>query len=162
MLKKIFLVFVLGIVVLNSAYLCADELKEIELNDGNVIYGQIKSLNNGVYSVYSDTLGNLQIDSSKIKVIRSNPRKVSSGSETMSQSSVNAGIEAIKRALQSNASSMDTVDSLKNDEDFMAVLEDPVIMSAVEKGDVNILMHNEKFLKLLDNSSVKKIERDLD
>jgi len=39
----------------------------------------------------------------------------------------------------------------------MAILQDPEIMSAVSSGDINALLSNQNFLKLLENSTVQDI-----
>ena len=52
--------------------------------------------------------------------------------------------------------------SLQNDPEFLEILQDPEIMSAVESGDINALISNQKFLKLLENPAIKNIEKMID
>ena len=56
---------------------------------------------------------------------------------------------------------MNIIYSLKDDPEFQEILKDPVIMNAVQSGDVNTLRSNEKFLKLLDHSSVEQIKNQM-
>jgi hypothetical protein len=48
----------------------AGEVKEVELNDGTVITGEIVSLNNGVYTIKSESLGTTKLSESKVRSIR--------------------------------------------------------------------------------------------
>ena len=54
---------------------------------------------------------------------------------------------------------MALIQSLRNDREFKKMLEDPEVMKAVNAGDVAALMANPQFMKLLNNSSVREIER---
>jgi hypothetical protein len=54
---------------------------------------------------------------------------------------------------------MSMIQSLRNDPDFKKILEDPEIMKAVQAGDVPALMANPRFMKLMNNATVKEIEK---
>ena len=47
--------------------------------------------------------------------------------------------------------------SIQNDPGFREILQDPEIMSAVSSGDINTLLSNHKFLKLLENPTIQDI-----
>ena len=59
--------------------LWAGDLKEIELLDGSVIYGEILSLSDGVYTFESNSLGTIRIKEGRIRAIRSKTSPVTSG-----------------------------------------------------------------------------------
>ena len=47
--------------------------------------------------------------------------------------------------------------SLQNDPEFQLILQDPEIMGAVRSGDINALLSNQNFLKLLVNPMIQDI-----
>ena len=59
----------------------------------------------------------------------------------------------------SNEEIMDLIRSLQNDPDFQRALQDPAVMEAVGKGDIDTLMANPAFMKLLTNSTVGEIRK---
>ena len=136
-----------------SGSLLAGEIKEIELNDGSVITGEVVSLINGVYSIRTGSLGTLKIDDAKIRAIRprSTPSSRPSGPSSESIS--------LQDKMMSDQAVMSMIQSLKDDPQFMKILEDPEIMNAVSSGDTAALMANPKFLQLLHNPTVQNIQQ---
>jgi hypothetical protein len=51
------------------------------------------------------------------------------------------------------------IQSLQNDSDFKKALEDPEVMKPVNEGDIPSLTSNPKFIKLLNNATVKDIQQ---
>jgi hypothetical protein len=47
--------------------------------------------------------------------------------------------------------------SLQNDPDVQKILQDPEIMKAVNAGDMDALLSNPKFMKLLENPTIHEI-----
>jgi hypothetical protein len=127
----------------------AAELKVIELTDGSTIAGEVLSLANGVYTIKSDSLGTVKLEASQIRTIRA----TSSGANAASTQEV----KALTEKMLSDQEIMVLIQSLQNDPDFKKVLEDPVIMKAVSEGDISALTANPRFMKLLDNATVKAI-----
>ena len=56
---------------------------------------------------------------------------------------------------------MNAILSLLNDPDFQKILQDPVIMNAVNSGDIDTLISNPKFMKLLGNPKIQEIKREV-
>lgn len=133
----------------------AGDLREIELNDGSVITGEVVSLSGGVYSIKTGSLGTLSIDESKVRSIRSkNPGDASPGA-TVS----NMELQGLQERMLRDEEIMSMIKSLQNDPDFQKILQDPETMRAVKAGDIPALMANPEFTKLLENSKVKDIQR---
>ncbi len=141
----LFLLFVLFV-----QHAAAGEIRVIELTDGSMITGEVSSLNNGVYIIKSDSLGTIKLEESKIRAIRSK----SSGTNAASVRETGA----LQGKMLSDKEIMGLIQSLQNDPDFKKALEDPEIMKAVNAGDVPALTANPKFMKLLDNATVKEIQ----
>jgi hypothetical protein len=166
----------------------AVDVREIELRDGTVLRGEIVSLQNGTYTIRSQSLGDVKIAAANVRVIRfpSGPTGPSAAGERAPapagagevqgerNSADNLGkqgeapgrsddvqrqVEEVQRSLAADDSTMQIITSLQNDPEVQAVLSDPQIMQAVEAGDVATLMANPKFLELLRNPKVQEIER---
>ena len=50
--------------------------------------------------------------------------------------------------------------NLQDDPEIQAILQDPEIMKAVNAGDMNALLANPKFSKLMENAKIKAITRE--
>jgi hypothetical protein len=128
-------------------HLWAGELREIELDDGSVIFGEIVSLTDGVYTLVSKSLGTVKIEEGRIRTIRSKTSPVSQ----------EIPLEEMTQRMMNDDEIMSMILTLQNDPNFKEILEDPVIMNAIASGDINTLLSNPKFLKLLDNPTIKEI-----
>jgi hypothetical protein len=135
----------------------AGEVREIELRDGSIITGEVVSLNNGIYTIKSDTLGMLKVEEAKVRVIR--PRSQQSPGPGAAQNNTNSDIQTLQHRMMSDQEIMGMIQSLQNDPEFKKLLEDPEIMKAVNAGDVASLTANPKFMKLLGNPTVQEIQK---
>jgi hypothetical protein len=145
---------ILVILALSAATMVnAAETREIELIDGSVITGEVVSLSGGFYTVRSAALGTLRIEASKIRVIRL--RGVSPPGGAGGQ------IKSLEDKMLGDSEIMDLIHALQNDPDFQKVLQDPEIMKAVQTFDIDALMRNPEFMKLLNNQSVQDINKKL-
>jgi hypothetical protein len=129
----------------------AGEIRQIELIDGSTITGEVLSLNNGVYTVRSDSLGTIKLEESKIRVIHSkySDTNVASTNE----------IKMVQEKMMSDKEIMVLIQSLQNDPDFKKALEDPEVMKAINGGDIPALTANPNFMKLLNKATVKDIQQ---
>ncbi|HLE39950.1 MAG TPA: hypothetical protein VI956_00440 [Nitrospirota bacterium] len=137
----------------------AGEMKELELNDGTVITGEIVSLDDGVYTVKSESLGTIKLAESRVRTIRTKGSPKGSGEQNASQQNAdaNAQAQALQQKMMNDKEVMDKIRSLVNDPEFQKILEDPEVMRAVNSGDVAALMANPQFLKLMNNRTVQEI-----
>ncbi len=131
----------------------AGTIREIDLTDGSTISGEVLSLTNGVYTIKSDSLGTVKLDESKIRAIRSKSSPPASVGGTA------ADIQTMQSKMLSDKEIMTLIQSLQNDPDFKKVLEDPEIMKAINEGNIPMLTANPKFMQLLNNATVKDIEK---
>lgn len=134
----------------------AGEQRHIELSDGSVITGEIISFKNGEYTIRTDSLGTVNINESKIRIIRSNAGKTNARGFSPS---INTELKVLQEMMMNDKQIMNMIMSLQNDSAFQEILKDPAIMKAVNSGDIGILMSNPKFTNLLKNKTVQEIKK---
>jgi hypothetical protein len=136
----------------------AGEQKVIELKDGSIITGEVLSLSGGIYTIKSESLGMIKLEESKIRAIQSkSPEKGgASGGPAAAQGN---GTQALQQKMMGDHEIMDMIQSLKDDPEFKKVMQDPGVMKAVQTGDMAALLANPQFMKLLNNPTVKEIEK---
>jgi len=152
----------IGILILLGilyASLFAGELREIELMDGSVILGEIVSFTDGIYTLRTGSLGTVQINESKIRVIRLKSHRAPSGEPaTPSDTPLSTQVQALQKLMMNDKEIMNIIISLLNDPEFQEILEDPAIINAVNSGNIDALMSNPKFMKLLNNPRIQEIK----
>lgn len=151
--------FILSLVLalgLSAGNTDAGEVREIKLIDGSVISGEVLSLNSGIYTIRSDSLGIVKLEESKVHTIRS--KSPSMNAPSAQNSSSPGEIQSLQQKMMGDKEIMDLIQSLQGDPEFQKILEDPEVMKAVSAGDVAALAANPKFMKLLNNPTVQEIE----
>ena len=153
----------------------AGDLRAIELTDGTTIVAEILSVDNGVYTLRSESLGEMKVPSSDIRVIRFPPSKnarpaparEAPGMGTASGASGkpahtrdhDSQVEDLKRSMAEDEDIMAIIRSLQDEPEVQAVLEDPELVQAIESNDLGTLMSDPKFMKLLNNPKIREIQR---
>jgi hypothetical protein len=120
------------------------EIKQVTLNDGSIIHGEIMSLSDGLYTLKSISLGTIKIEESRVQSIT--PLK-----------NIKKEIQTFEQKIMNDAELLNIILPLQDDPDFQKALEDPSIIEAVEAGDMNALLSNPKFIKLLNNATILDI-----
>ena len=149
----------------------ASKPAEIILRDGSVIHAEVISLQDGVYTLKSKSLGTIIIEQSRIAGIKmgsgmSTDRRASTPSSITPQVApqtaepdVIGQINTMREVLMSDQSIMDKLSSLSNDPELMRVVQDPEIMKSVISGDIKALMANDKFMQLLNDPNIQEISK---
>lgn len=155
-----------------SPWLLADD-RIIELVDGSRIKGDLVSLQNGKYTVHTESLGTVTLNQSQIVNISSGTSRnadsgtpmnsVKSGTPTKSDSDSNSrtvtkdAVSAIQSTIAADAGLTKDILKLQNDPDMQAVIADPEIMKAVQELDLEWLARNPKIKALMNNATMKDI-----
>ncbi len=138
----------------------AGELMDFELTDGTVIHGRLVSYANGVYTISSKTLGTVKIGEDKIK---SSHRAGEAASAQPSAQSAGGGygadVQGMVTKMQGDDEIMSLINSLKDDPEMQALLNDPEVMNAISSGNMSALMANPKIMELLNNPKVRQIQK---
>ena len=130
-----------------AGYASAGEVREIQLNDGSVIYGEILSLRNDVLTLKTETLGVVTLDASKIRTIRMKPETETADDQ----------FQELRQSMMSDPEILNMIFSLQNDPEIQAILKDPELMKSLSSGDIGALISNPAIIKLLNNPKIQDI-----
>jgi hypothetical protein len=130
----------------------------VVLSDGTVIQGEVKSLQDGVYTIESASAGTLHVRARDVRSIDDVGKAPSaSAGQPRSQSSPGNAVDAAKSEIGADPKLLATVLALQNDPEVLAVLADPEIAKAMAAGDYGALMSNAKIVALMQNPKVREI-----
>ena len=151
-MKKITIVCLFFLLLSMSAY--CGQMNKIELNDGSVINGEIVSFANGLYTIKTDTLGEIKLEQSKIS-------QISSAGQPGSLNQ--PAIDSYKQKILGNPENTAIISGLANDSQIQDMANDPQIQEAVKSGDIQALMKNKKFMDIVNNpkmqDTIKKLKK---
>ncbi len=145
-----------------SAPALAAGLSQLTLKDGSLISGEIKSVEDGVYSIQSPSLGTITVKDSEIRTIEmSSGAPATERAPRATDSPNNNQLEAVQRSILGDDSIMNAAQALQGDPLFQDILNDPSIMESLRAGNIEALQSNPKVLRLLDDPRVKDITKKL-
>ncbi|MFT5700208.1 MAG: hypothetical protein ACI8ZB_003079 [Desulforhopalus sp.] len=157
MMKQNIIFVILMLCVISPLVTYAGEVREIVLNDNSVIVGELVSVNNGIYTIKTTSLGILEVAEERVM-------NIGNRSGSIAGKSVDADLQemgAIKQKMIGDSSIMQTILGLEDDSDFQDILQDESIMKAINSGDYGALLTNPKLIKLMEKSSVQEIKKNL-
>ncbi len=138
----------------------AGELMDFELTDGTVIHGRLVSYANGVYTIRSKSLGTVKISEEKVKATRHAGGAASAPAATQtSGGGYGRDVQGMVTKMQGDEEIMSLINSLKDDPEMQALLNDPEVMNAISSGNLSALMANPKIMELLNNPKVREIQK---
>ena len=134
----------------------AGEVQNIRLRDGSVIRAEIIELKNGVYTLRSPSIGTMRVKQNDVVGTGGGAAPVA---RSPGRASASRGIESTREALQSNPGAMERIMSLKGDPDMRRILNNPKLMEAIRRGDLNSLANDPDIRKLMNNPAVRDLIR---
>ena len=133
----------------------------IELKDGSRIEGEIQSINDGVYTVLSPSIGTVHVAQSNIaRIVYSGEianAADSSGKSPPHDDAMTREIQQAQTRLAQDPAAMQSIMSLQSDPQIQAILNDPAIAKAIQEGDFMSLHGNAKIQALENNEHVKQL-----
>ncbi len=66
-------------------------------------------------------------------------------------------VAGLQQKMKGDPQIMNLILSLQNDPAFQKLMQDPEIMAAIQKNDYSTLMSNPDFIKIMNNSTVRRI-----
>jgi hypothetical protein len=129
----------------------------IEMKDSTRVVGVVAGLQDGVYTIVSDSVGTLKVDEDKIKSIQFT---APAAEPTAAPAADNGGagmLGGLQQKILANPDVMMSMMELANDPAVLEILDDPEVMKLIEEGKYFQLMQNEKIKALMDNQSVRRV-----
>ena len=143
------------LLALASNCLFAAELQRIVLQDGSSVNAEVLSLNNGVYTLRSPTLGNVTVSAGQVHTIQS--IRATSPQTHKPTPDAHVNMEQLQSSLLANGDTVKLIMSLQNDPGVKAILSDREIMAAIQRGDYESLANNPKIKRLMNKAEIKQI-----
>ena len=145
----------------------AADIQDIVLNDGSRISGQVESLQNGIYTIKSKSIGNIQIQQSQIRAIQhksfaqqATPAQ-SPSTPLQTQPPTAVDLQKIQKSIANNKQIMSTIKSLQTNPAIQNILSNPALMRSIQAGDINALSTDPNIQKLMNNPKIKNITNQL-
>ena len=136
----------------------------IKLKDGSQIQGDIQSIQDGQYTVVSPSLGTVHIAQSNIVQISYDGGESRDRAETDATGidHLSSQAQQLQSQLAQDPEAMKSILSLQNDPQIQALLNDPQIMQAIQRGDYPSLLNNPKIQALDNDPQLKSVLRELE
>ncbi len=159
---KKFLVLFLSILSVSSLAFAQSTEKTVVLKDGSVIKGNVVKMENGVYTVSSEHLGNIEIKDSDILGIQTAnaaPVVIDNAAATnLSQTgNIKGQVNALQNSIMGDPAMMQDIAKLLEDPSIMALLQDQSFVSDVMSMDQNKLQNNPKINQMMSNPKVREL-----
>jgi hypothetical protein len=132
----------------------------VVLRDGTVIRGDVKSLQDGVYTIETGSVGTLRVPKEQVRSIDESDKSATASGvapDVNAFAPSQGALDAAKSRITQDPNLLAAVLALQNDPDMLAVLADPDIMKAIAAGDFAALMNNPKIVALMHNAKVQAI-----
>ncbi len=126
----------------------------IEFRDGSRVRAEVISLDEGIYTLRSEMLGEMRIPADRIKSISAQEL---AGTATAPGLSTQARINTVRESLLQNPNALAKIQSLQNDPLIKEILSDEVAMRAINSGDLETLSNDPRFKALMEHSTVREI-----
>lgn len=137
----------------------------IKLKDGSQIQGDIESIQDGQYTVVSPSLGTVHIAQANIVQISydgGGESRDRAATEATGSDQLSSQAQQLQAQLAQDPKAMKSILSLQNNPQIQALLNDPQIMQAIQRGDYASLLNNPKIQALDNDPQLKSVLRELE
>jgi hypothetical protein len=156
MSKIVFFVLVWCLTIVVPAFSAL--VSDIILDDGSLLRAEIVSLQDGVYTLRSESMGEFKLDAYRVSQIRQQrdgqiPAYTAPAQAdpqfSGSSEAFKAQVESTQAALMNDPEAMKEMIILASDPAFKKLFEDPVTVAALKSGDMATLLKNPQFLAIM-------------
>jgi hypothetical protein len=158
---KITILFCLIILTLGLTPAFSQQLSKIELADGSTINGEVVSLVDGVYTIKSASTGEIKVPGDKVRSIET-ASAATTYAPSQSGDLMQAQVGAMHDKLMANPENAALLNNVAKNPKLQDMANDPEIIEAAKKGDIQALMKNPKFMEIVNSpemqDAVKKIK----
>ena len=152
------------IIILFGGQVIDAESTRIEMKDGSIVSGNVVSLDKGIYTVTTGSMGTIQIPSSQVSsIVNEGVRKPEIGKEAdrIYHPKFEGKVKSLQEQLAGDEELMKRMMSLMDDPEYMDILRDPDILDAIRTGDTEKLQANPKVNRLTNNPKLLEIYKRL-
>jgi len=162
MKNALFITVTLSLVIVAGAVFGEPTVREILLKDGSVIRAEILSFEDGVYSLRSETMGELRLQDSAIETIRlpDDGRRKMAGAESSGgpdNQTRQKNVKNLQSSMLSSPALLSMIFALQEDPDVQDILSDEEVMGLIMTGDMDNLEDNPQFIRLMENPKIRAI-----
>ena len=158
--KYSFLVFLL--VWILPIYVFAGDNARLKLKDGSTISGEVLSMQNGQYEIFTNSLGKLKVNASMVLSIEYGvPEMIPSQGQSPNNLLDKNKLQSLQQEMFSDGQIMNLMLSLQNDPVVMKILSDPELMKAITSGNINMLQNNSRIAELMKIPAVQEITKQI-
>jgi hypothetical protein len=143
-------------------YVFAGDNARLKLKDGSTISGEVLSMQNGQYEIFSNSLGKLKINASMVNSIEYGvPKMVPSQDRSPNDLLDKNKLQSFQREMFSDGQVMNLMLSLQNHPVVREILSDPELMKAITSGNINMLQNNSRIAELMKIPVVQEITKQI-
>jgi hypothetical protein len=171
--RFVVLMVFLSVIAFSTGAVASEKI--IKFKDGSVVKGEVVSKIGDLYKIKASSLGFISVRDADIVSMEDSSLaqavSVVKGQAPSSASAVMAGekqaasgapqasgdLKVYQNRIMSSPESMSAIQDLAKDKDVMDLINDPQLREAIFSGNVEYLKNNEKFIRFVNNPSVKKI-----
>ena len=175
-------ILILFLLVMCATSWAAGVKQQIVLLDNSIIIGEIIEMKDGIYTVSTETVGEIKVAADKILEIRkldadrpaaagqnidiidnskkparkpASPPRTMGGSDDLKAQQERANAQVQSMAMQEDF--LDNMMDLSGSENMMDVMSDPEVMEAISRNDYEFLMNNDKMKNLMESSEIREL-----
>lgn len=156
-MKLFFFVFC-SVTFLTIGGALGEDLKLIHLNDGSSIRAEVLSLNKGVYTLQSSSMGRIQIDAAKIAAITNPGQATRATNNDIPTGADGVNMDRMSKELMNDPDMMKKIMSMQNDPALKDVLNNPDIMRLISSNDFGALANRPEIQQLMKHPIVQEIK----
>jgi len=134
----------------------AQEAKYITLKNGSRLRGNVISFSDGIYTIQTDTLGEIELKEEAISSISSSDLEGSVPDITI-QNSMKTQVQDIQGTLVNDPELMTEVEDVTQDPEVMEILNDENLIKDIMSYDPKRIENNPKIQKLMENPRMKEL-----
>jgi hypothetical protein len=158
------MIFALVWLAITAGCAFSAETSDIILDDGSVIRADVVSLQDGVYTLRSSSMGDFKIDANRVSQINrhrdgQSPAAALPGqSDQMpfaSREEFKAKVETTQAALMNDPEAMKAAARMAAKPEFQKLLQDPEALAALKSGDTETLMKKPSFQAIMNDPEMK-------
>ena len=151
-----------------SPLVFAGSTKQIALKDGSVIKGELVSFENGIYTVQTDNLGQLQLPEANVLSVANESIAVQApqaAAQTGSAPNFSNKVSAMQNQIMADPQAMQTVQAMAEDPEIAAMISDPdfvkQLTAAVSNNNIDSVAEDPKIQQLMSNPKMQALIQQL-